>query len=68
MRAQQLSGLYDTALATSGVLDPATLLRRVLERVHNLLAPDALGVASLTRSATKLSWRWRSRPASPWKK
>lgn len=40
-RTHELSGLYDTALATSSVLDPDLLLTRLYEQVQRLFAPDS---------------------------
>ena len=43
-RSQELSGLYDAALATSSVLDTNMLLERLYEQVNHLMAPDTLMV------------------------
>jgi len=40
-RAHELGGLYDTALATSSVLDTDLLLARLYEQVQRLFDPDA---------------------------
>ena len=44
-RSQELSGLYDAALATSSVLDTNMLLDRLYEQVNRLMAPDTFIVA-----------------------
>ncbi len=44
-RAQELAGLYETALAISSVLDTEELLQRLAEQIHRLLAPDTFVVA-----------------------
>ena len=44
-RTHELLGLYDTALATSSVLDTDLLLARLYEQVRRLLTPDAAVVA-----------------------
>jgi len=44
-RAQELAGLYETALAISSVLDTEELLQRLAGQVHRLLAPDSFLVA-----------------------
>ncbi len=44
-RTRELSGLYDTALATSSVLDPDLLLTRLYEQVQRLFTPDAVIVS-----------------------
>ncbi|MGD2159246.1 MAG: GAF domain-containing protein, partial [Anaerolineales bacterium] len=41
-QARQLSALYDTALATGGVLDTERLLERLSQQVKELLEPDSL--------------------------
>jgi PAS domain S-box-containing protein len=40
-RARQLRGLYETALATSSVLDVEAILERLYQQVDRLMAPDA---------------------------
>ncbi|RME50488.1 MAG: GAF domain-containing protein [Caldilineae bacterium] len=44
-QTRELSGLYETALATGSVLDMEMLLQRFHEQVQYLLAPDAFAVA-----------------------
>ncbi len=39
-RARELEGLYETALATSSVLEPTELLRRLNIQIQQLIAPD----------------------------
>jgi GAF domain-containing protein/anti-sigma regulatory factor (Ser/Thr protein kinase) len=39
-RAQELEGLYEIALATSSVLEPEELLRRLSIQIQQLIAPD----------------------------
>ncbi len=43
-RSEELRGLYETALATSSVLDTSTLLQRLYEQVQRLLNPDTFVV------------------------
>ncbi|MBI4771659.1 MAG: GAF domain-containing protein [Chloroflexi bacterium] len=43
-RAQELAGLYDTAVAIGGLLDTGALLSRLHEHIQSLLAPDSVGV------------------------
>jgi len=44
-RSKELSGLYETALVTSSVLDTNTLLERLYEQVQQLISPDAFIVS-----------------------
>jgi len=44
-RTHELTGLYDTAIATSSVLDTDLLLARLYEQVQRLFTPDAAVVA-----------------------
>ncbi len=44
-RAYELSGLYDTALATSSALDTDVLLTRLYEQVQRMIVPDSFLVA-----------------------
>jgi PAS domain S-box-containing protein len=44
-RSQELTGLYDAALAISSVLDTNTLLERLYERVRQLMTPDTFMVS-----------------------
>ncbi|MBP8000304.1 MAG: GAF domain-containing protein [Chloroflexi bacterium] len=44
-QAQELSGLYETALVTGGIMDIHTLLARVFQQIYRLLKPDGFFVA-----------------------
>ncbi|TMC46707.1 MAG: GAF domain-containing protein [Chloroflexi bacterium] len=44
-RTRELSGLYDTAIATTSVLETDALLRHLYEQVSLLLGPDTFVVA-----------------------
>lgn len=44
-RSQELSGLYEAALATSSVLDTNTLIERLYEHIRLLIEPDTFMVA-----------------------
>jgi putative nucleotidyltransferase with HDIG domain len=44
-RSQELSALYDIALATGSILDTPTLLEQLHNKVKILLKPDSYGVA-----------------------
>lgn len=44
-RSRELALLYDTALATSSVLETERLLQRIYEQVRQLIAPDTFVVA-----------------------
>ncbi len=44
-RSQELSGLYDAALATSSILDISILLENLYEHIQHLMSPDTFIVA-----------------------
>lgn len=44
-RSQELSGLYNVALATSSILDINVLLEKLYEHIQHLMAPDTFIVA-----------------------
>ncbi len=44
-RAQELSGLYETALMTSSVLETDALLAKLFEQVQKLIHPDTFSIA-----------------------
>jgi PAS domain S-box-containing protein len=43
-QTRELAGLYNTAIAVTGVLEPQALLERLYEQVQALLAPDTIMV------------------------
>jgi len=53
-KTQELAGLYDAALATSGTLDAQALLTRLYEHVRKIMAPDAFGVFLYNADAEEL--------------
>ncbi|MBM2847946.1 MAG: hypothetical protein HW418_888 [Anaerolineales bacterium] len=53
-KTQELAGLYDAALATSGTLDAQALLTRLYEHVRKIMAPDSFGVFLYNADAEEL--------------